>query len=220
MEKKNTGLIILVVVLSLLVLGLGGFIVYDKMMNKKEDIKTEEKENNIDNDIDEKVKLKEEELKKLETYINKIENNSFILMNYSKPEYILTENNVQILKYSINGSEFSKEATEEENIIIFEGDIPFVDSRVSSFNDINLYIKEKTNHEISSNMIQTAFSNYFNENLNLYVYLISDSNYEEHKIIDGYISNNEIHITLDNNSEVVLIKENDKYYFYSCNRNQ
>jgi len=34
MEKKNTGLIVLVVVLSLLVVGLGGYIVYDKMLDK------------------------------------------------------------------------------------------------------------------------------------------------------------------------------------------
>ena len=33
MEKKNTGLIVLVVVLSLLVVGLGGYIVYDKILN-------------------------------------------------------------------------------------------------------------------------------------------------------------------------------------------
>ena len=32
MEKKNTGLIVLVVVLSLLVVGLGGYIVYDKIL--------------------------------------------------------------------------------------------------------------------------------------------------------------------------------------------
>ena len=34
MEKKNTGLIVLVIVLCLLVVGLGGYIVYDKMLDK------------------------------------------------------------------------------------------------------------------------------------------------------------------------------------------
>ena len=33
MEKKNTGLVILVIILSLLVVGLGGFIVYDKVLS-------------------------------------------------------------------------------------------------------------------------------------------------------------------------------------------
>lgn len=35
MEKKNTGLIVLIIVLSLLVLGLGGYIVYDKVLSKE-----------------------------------------------------------------------------------------------------------------------------------------------------------------------------------------
>lgn len=40
MEKKNTGLIVLIIVLSLLVLGLGGYIVYDKVLSK-EDVSTD-----------------------------------------------------------------------------------------------------------------------------------------------------------------------------------
>lgn len=36
MEKKNTGLIVLVIVLFVAVLGLGGFIVYDKVLNTKD----------------------------------------------------------------------------------------------------------------------------------------------------------------------------------------
>ena len=43
MEKKNTGLIVLVIILSILVAGLGGFIVYDKVLsnNEVENIKEE-----------------------------------------------------------------------------------------------------------------------------------------------------------------------------------
>ena len=36
MEKKNTGLIVLVIILSLLVLSVSGYIVYDKVLNKNE----------------------------------------------------------------------------------------------------------------------------------------------------------------------------------------
>ena len=47
MEKKNTGLIVLVVVLSIAVLGLGGFIVYDKVLkSEKEDNNKIETNNN------------------------------------------------------------------------------------------------------------------------------------------------------------------------------
>jgi len=44
MENQNKGLKNLVIVLSVLVLGLGGFIIYDKVLSNNDDIKTEEKE--------------------------------------------------------------------------------------------------------------------------------------------------------------------------------
>lgn len=46
MEKKNTGLIVLVVILCLLVGGLGGYIICDKVINKENDI-----DNNVVKDI-------------------------------------------------------------------------------------------------------------------------------------------------------------------------
>ena len=50
MEKKNTGLIVLIVVLSIAVLGLGGFIIYDKVLNN--DSKNNSNEiNKEDNEI-------------------------------------------------------------------------------------------------------------------------------------------------------------------------
>lgn len=56
MEKKNTGLIVLVVVLSLLVVGLGGYIIYDKMLDKSIN-DTNSKDDN-DNIIDKNVATK------------------------------------------------------------------------------------------------------------------------------------------------------------------
>ena len=141
-------------------------------------------------------------------------------MNYSNPEYILTQNNVEILKYSINGSNFSKNANENQNKVIWKDYETPPSTRVSSIEDLSLYIKEKTNYDLSTDKIKTAFIGYLNKALNLYYYTISDSIHEEHKIINGYRINNKLNITLDDNSEVVLIYENNKYYFYSCNRNQ
>lgn len=46
MEKKNTGFIVLVVILCLLVGGLGGYIICDKVINKDNDI-----DNNVVKDI-------------------------------------------------------------------------------------------------------------------------------------------------------------------------
>ena len=62
MEKKNTGLIDLVVVLSLLVVGLGGYIVYDKMLDKNiNDSDNKGKNDNIidKNDKNEVAKINE-----------------------------------------------------------------------------------------------------------------------------------------------------------------
>lgn len=50
-ENKNSkGLLILVVILSLIVLGLGGWIVYDKVINKEEPKQEENEKEKIDND--------------------------------------------------------------------------------------------------------------------------------------------------------------------------
>ena len=46
MEKKNTGLIVFIVILSLLVLGLGGIVIYDRVSNNKNDNITEKDDNN------------------------------------------------------------------------------------------------------------------------------------------------------------------------------
>lgn len=59
MEKKNTGLIVLIIILSILVLALSGYIVYDKVLNKNElplenNIGAENNnEENVSNDITE-----------------------------------------------------------------------------------------------------------------------------------------------------------------------
>ncbi len=52
MEKKNTGLIILVVILSVLIVGLSGYIVYDKILNKNDmDSTMSDNENNVDDNV-------------------------------------------------------------------------------------------------------------------------------------------------------------------------
>lgn len=62
MEKKNIGLIITIIVLSLIIGGLGGFIIYDKVLVNEE--KTENKENEPNNNTEvtedtEKVEIKQ-----------------------------------------------------------------------------------------------------------------------------------------------------------------
>ena len=50
-EKKNTGLIVLVVILSLLIVGLGGYVIYDKVVSKNNNVPKDdviEKDNTVD----------------------------------------------------------------------------------------------------------------------------------------------------------------------------
>ena len=57
MEKKNTGLMVLVIILSLLVLGLSGYIVYDKVLSKEDVSNDVQNVNDESNDI-----VKEEDI--------------------------------------------------------------------------------------------------------------------------------------------------------------
>lgn len=225
MKKKNLGLIVLIIILSFLVIGLSGYIIYDKFLSNKTIMEQKTENNNTTaTSKDEKRILNTEEIKRLETYINNPENNAFVLMEYLYPEEILMKNNIEILKYSINASNFSKNADENQKKIIWEGAESQVSTRVSSIDDLSTYIAEKTGYKISTDKIKNAFVTHLNEELNLYYYLISDTIFREYRIIDGYEIgyrvNKEIHLMLDDNSEVVLIPDNDKYYFYSCKKNK
>ena len=210
--KKNIIIGVMVVVIASL-----SFLVYQNI-NKKEVLDN----NKQDNDIlfeDSKEDLSADELDELESFINKIENNAFILIDYSNPKDILTIDNVDVLRYSINSSNFSRNANDNERKVIWNGYDAGVSTRVSSTDDLRLYMEEKTNYQVSFEEIKNAFSQYYNKELDLYYYLISDTLFESHKIVSGYRLDNKIYITLDDNSDVVLIYDNDKYYFYSCDKN-
>ena len=55
MENKNTGLVVLVIILSLLVIGLGGYIVYDKVLNKDTSNGVQDVNNEISNEIEDET---------------------------------------------------------------------------------------------------------------------------------------------------------------------
>ena len=104
MEKKNTGLIVLVVVLSLLVVGLGGYIVYDKMLDKNiNDSDNKGKNDNIidKNDKNEVAKINETivvDINNDKTY-NKDINNHNVYVDDKKIN--LTNKEYELLLYLI-----------------------------------------------------------------------------------------------------------------------
>lgn len=125
MEKKNTGLIILVVILSLLVLGLGGFIVYDKVINNNNDVKTEEKDNNSDNNKNtvnlnttEEKTISKESIIELSKNTNLNINTNFD--NIDKPiwenlDLSINDNNKLILK---SGDKYSIVSSLDEDVVM------------------------------------------------------------------------------------------------------
>ena len=210
--KKN----IIIGVMVVVIVGVLSFVVYQN--NDRREVLDNNKQ---DNDIlfeDSKEDLSADELDELESFINKIENNAFILIDYSNPKDILTIDNVDVLRYSINSSNFSRNANDNERRIIWNGYDAGVSTRVSSTDDLRLYMEEKTNYQVSTEKIKSALSQYYNKELDLYYYLISDTLFESHKIVSGYKIGNKIYITLDDYSNVVLTYDNNKYYFYSCDK--
>lgn len=76
MEKDNKGLIVLVVILSLLVVGLGGYIIYDKVIDvedKKEILNNNKEDNNVEGNEEENNDNKVDVSKFYEKYSGKYE---------------------------------------------------------------------------------------------------------------------------------------------------
>ena len=75
MEKKNTGLIVLVVILCLLVGGLGGYIICDKVINK---------DNDIDNNVVKDIRINTEKDYVYDAdYVNDITNTDWVAKSYT-----------------------------------------------------------------------------------------------------------------------------------------
>ena len=74
MEKKNTGLIVLVIILSLLVVGLSSFIIYDKVLKSEDnnanfgEITNEKNDSNLDSNTN-KENITTEEIKEIFEFV-------------------------------------------------------------------------------------------------------------------------------------------------------
>lgn len=164
--------------------------------------------------------LSNDEISNIETFINEPLNNAFILMNYNSIDEIFIDRkvsnrtNYDILKYSINSSEFSRPASAIEIESIWNGEAQ-IETRVATLEQLKSFIKTKTNYDITQNDVENL-STYYNEKLGLFVFTISDEIFERHEIVSGYKSNGYYYVYLEDGTIVVLTKENNNYYFNSC----
>jgi len=131
MKKKNTGLIVLVIVLSLLVVGLGGFIIYDKVLNKNNEVieknnnSAEEKnENNIDENLDKVFEISKDTIQELASDTSLNLNTEFSNVDHAVGLYnddfvslSINENNKLILKY--NGKSSIVHNMDEDIVMLY-----------------------------------------------------------------------------------------------------
>lgn len=95
MERKNNSLLITIVILSLIVIGLSGYIIYDKVINKEnEEINNLEKNPTNQNNTDSE---------NLETNLNNNENNKNIENDLEKNEYHTLNGKYEIVKDTYKG---------------------------------------------------------------------------------------------------------------------
>lgn len=107
MEQKNTGLIICIVILSLLVVGLGGFIIYDKVLNNKNIEKNQNNNEVVNNQNQENSSNNSYELfsKKLKSQFSKYDDNNLNYMHVNSDivedgyEVYLTKNQSLFVRY-------------------------------------------------------------------------------------------------------------------------
>lgn len=89
MEKKNTGLIVLVIILFLLVIGLGGFIVYDKILNNND--------NNTNNEVNNNNEANDDNLNSVRKSLESIvEEELYILWNKNNIHEISAQERLQV----------------------------------------------------------------------------------------------------------------------------
>lgn len=209
MEKRNKILITLIIVLSLLVVGLGGFIVYDKILSGHKNVNNDNSSNDkIDNDgVDNLYSYNDFS----ETVFSGNDGNNYLILwkngtysyNNTIGNYIIKDNNI-ILNYIFNNG---KVVGEESQIML----------EIISLNEL-----EDTKTNIKLNKVNHPTSpggNDFYHNINLYKYeSISQDNIQVDyskltdmgtginiKNIDGYY----YQLTISAKGEISYLNKND-----------
>lgn len=215
-KKSNYGLIIIIVVLALLLEGVGGYLIFDKLINKS--VQSNGEKNNVEEHVEDAADLVYYFMK----YFNERENNPFVQMRYENPSEILMDkesfygvlHNWQLFDYALFDSKYSTYVSD------FCEDC-MMPTKISSLNDIRAFIKEKTNvsfsdDEILSSDVVNFVSAHYNNREDCFVFMISDEAFDTvtvksvKRIDDKYI------VYLDNGRTVTMIKSGEKYYFNSC----
>ena len=96
MEKKNTGLVVTIIILAVLLLGLGGYFCYDKFVistNNSSKLK----------EVNEKYKISEEKVIELENKLKNSDSKNYITFNEVKDIHIYSIGYMYIIIYAYKG---------------------------------------------------------------------------------------------------------------------
>lgn len=233
MKLKDSIILILAVIIAIAVGVFAGYKLSESRNNKLEQNNNQVENNENNKEPDKKENLTKEELEYLREYINKKEINPFVHMRYDNSNEILVDSdepfsNAFIMTYAVSAADFAKDATTEQYDVIV-GDRVWAGSlKLVSMEDLSKFINETTNLTPSEDTLKQLFS--YNNEVNAFIFGKSDTLYFPYKIKSSYKIDNRYYLTLKHDStfqgskeeteiELILIKENDKYYFYSCKHN-
>lgn len=189
-----------------------------------------------------KVNLTVSELNEIGNFLNSEENNlPFLRINYTSPEDLVKQiaigssrncNSYAIeeIRYTIAASKYSVEPSLDQIKLNYVGDTGA--HLISEENLIKLF-KEKFNYQYTKDEIRKDLKSFYNKNVDMYEFNVSDSNFMKVLVKNGYKENGKYYINVElehyhglygddseNNenetAEVVLEKVNNKYTFYSC----
>lgn len=206
MENKNTGLIVLAVILSVAVLGLGGFIIYDKILS--DNTKVDVNENNFQNNEDKSA----------------IDNSKISMTSFYGNSVAIVSNGEVYLNVNCNN------ALLEEQLKLFYGN-----EILKTLNKTRQIYKEYTfdNFEYNNSNFMGMKLNTNNVS-NVYEYIYGQSMGNDYGLIllneDKTVSMISLYSLINGNSNVknisglsniekIITENNDGIYIYAVNGN-
>lgn len=103
MDRKNKALIVLVIILTVLVLGLGGYIVYDKVLSKNNDTDINNNNSNNDNILDSVENGNKSEIITKDELVSLLEGYWYYEMDNSKYLVVFEDNTFRTGMYQTDG---------------------------------------------------------------------------------------------------------------------
>lgn len=230
-QKSNKGVIVLLVIIIIILLGITGYLSYDKFIsNTNSNTNTEKTSNENNNDGSININLSDEDIK---NFMNDGGTQPLLGIYYNEPKEIinLTKENdnylsgMRAIEYCVEQTESGEFISENEKSELskkYNEDFSFSDvngnEAVYSFNSsvkgstIQKIFEEKTGYKISNEEIKKMAANtHYLEQYDKYYYWVSDAFYTDIKINSITKENNlyKVNYTSDNKNAIATLKYNN-----------